>query len=190
MTGNAPRIPEDAPQVPLIPASMRIHAEKPEYGWWRWTIVFDEESYSDHAVRPWGSCGRQRRRFETALHCSEVFDPVPDLHCFLRCIISDAPCSEWRVDEEGAFLTMRVWKLDAVKVQLRIFSEFRDDDLCWDLVLDRDAFVEELDAACCSFGAMGGWGAHYSDYAIEDGSREKVLIDTGSGTISDDGCPE
>ncbi len=188
MTENNSNIPEEAPEVPLIPASMHIHTEKPEWGWWRWSIVFDEESYSDHAVIPWEECGRERRRFETTLSCSEVFDPVPDLHWFLRCIIGDKPSNEWRVDEEGRFQTMWVWNLDAVKVHLRIFSEIRDDDYCWDFVLDRDAFMEELDAAYCSFRAMGGWGAHYCDYAIEDGSREKVQIDTGDGISIDNGC--
>ncbi len=187
MADDSSKLPEEAPKVPLIPASMHIHTKKPEWGWWKWTIIFDEETYSGHAVIPWQPCGRERRHFETKLSCSETFDPVPELHWFLRCIIGDNPCNEWQVDEEGHLLTLQVWNLDAVKVQLRIFSQFRDDDFSWDFILDRDAFMEELDAAYCSFGGFGGWGTHYGDNAIENGYREEVRIDTGYGVIADSG---
>ena len=116
----------------------------------------------------------------TTMHCSDAFDPVPDLHWFLIGIKKDAPALSWEVDEEGRFFTWQVWNLDAVKVCLRIFSSLRDEDISWDFVLDRDAFIAELDAAYTSFGAQGGWGATWCDWAIEDGYREEVIIDTGT----------
>ena len=84
---------------------------------------------------------------------------------------------------------MQAWNLDAVKIQLRVFSWLRDEDFSWDFILDRDAFIAELHAAYCSFGAQGGWGADWFDIAIEDGSRVQVQIDTGDGISTDTGCP-
>ena len=84
---------------------------------------------------------------------------------------------------------MRVWNLDAAKVQLRIFSHLREEDFSWDFVLDRDAFIGERHDACNSLGALGGWGAAWGDMAIEDGYREKIQIDTDGKIVIDDGRP-
>ena len=151
---------KEPPKVPLIPASMHIHTQKPEHGWWEWTIEFLEESYDNKIILPWCDSGRERRHFETTLHCSDVFDPVPDLHWTLDAIKKDADFIDWNVDEEGKLFYMYVWNLDAVKVQLHVFTKCRDEDISWHFVMDRDAFIAELDAAYTSFGAQGGWGAY------------------------------
>ncbi|MBO4316764.1 MAG: hypothetical protein J5855_00595 [Mailhella sp.] len=189
MTAGGRDLTEDAPKVPLIPVSMRIRTEKPEAGWWLWSIEFLEEGYAGHSIQPWKECGRERRRFQTKVSCSYVFDPVPDLDRFIWSIKGDSPCCELEIDEEGHVLTMQAWNLDAVKIQLRIFSLLRDEDFSWDFVLDRDAFIAELHAAYCSFACQGGWGADWGDRAIEDGSRVEVQIDTGDGISIDKGCP-
>ena len=183
MTAGENKNFEGYDSVPSIPVSMRIHTEKPCDGWWNWQIAFLEEGYRDHCVVPWEECGRERRCFEARLFCSAVFDPVPDLHWFLAGITRDDSFCEWRVNEEGHFLTMQVWNLDAVKVRLRMFSECRKKDFCWNFVLDRDAFLNELHAAYTSFGAQDGWGAGWGDMAVEDGYREEVRIDDGTSRL-------
>ena len=106
-----------------------------------------------------------------------MFDPVPELHRFLVAVKKNKAFSEWQVDEEGDFVTMQVWNLDAAKVCLRLSSFCRDEDFCWHFVLERDAFLAELDAAYTGFGAQGGWGVAWNDWAVENGYREKVIID-------------
>ena len=113
------------------------------------------------------------------VNCSAVFDPVPDLHWVLEAVKKDADFVEWCVDEEGKLVYMHVWNLDAVKVQLHVFTKCRENDISWHFVMDRDAFIAELDAAYVSFGAQGGWGVTWNDWAREDGRREDVLIDDG-----------
>ena len=54
---------EELPRVPLVPVSMHIRTEKPEAGWWEWSLAFLEECYQKHEVVPWQDCGRERRRF-------------------------------------------------------------------------------------------------------------------------------
>ena len=42
MSSNVKKLPEDAPQIPLIPASIHIRTEKPDAGWWKWNIEFQK----------------------------------------------------------------------------------------------------------------------------------------------------
>lgn len=181
MVSDINKLPEEAPQVPLIPASIYIQTEKPKSGWWKWNIEFQEEEYRNSEVAPWEDQGRPRRSFETTMSCSDVFDPIPDLHRFLSEIKGGDPVLGWEVDEEGRYVIWRVWNLDAVTVCLHIFSEYRDEEFSWHFVLDRDSFIAELDAAYTSFGAQGGWGARWRNRAIGNGCyRKEIILDTGN----------
>ncbi len=170
---------EDTPHVPLVPVSMRIQTEKPKHGWWKWAIEFLEESYENGIVVPWNNTGRKRRRFKTTLRCSGVVDPIPELHRFLYEIDDDSDFEEWCVDEEGRYFTMYAWYLDEQKLQLHISIEGRDEDFLWDFVINRDAFLIELNAAYASFGAWGGWGVRCQEEVIKSEHLKDVLIDDG-----------
>lgn len=170
---------KEAPKVPLIPASICICTRPPEYGWWKWTIEFLEENYENKSVVRWSNPGRERRRFETTLRCSCLVDPIPELHRFLYNLDDDSDFEEWCIDEEGRYLTLQAWYLDTQKIQLRLFSEGRDKDFTWNFVMDRNAFLIELNTAYASFGARGGWGVLCQEEIIESEHREDVLIDDG-----------
>ena len=170
---------KEAPKVPLIPASIRIRTEKPDGGWWNWTIEFDEECYENGDIVPWKHAGHDRRHFETYLCCSDVYDPIPDLHWLLVRIKMSSDFEQWSVEEEGELVIISVWYLDAAKIQLQISRQDGDEDFCWNFVLNRRAFIAELDAAYTSFGSQGGWGVDWRDGGTDNGYRKEVLIDDG-----------
>ena len=167
------------PKVPLIPASIHIQTKKPKYGWWTWNIEFFEENYENMSIVPWKNSTKERRKFETTLDCSDVLDPVTDLHWFLYHVKNADRYVSWTVDEEGCTFTIEVWHIGPNTVQINISTKDRIEDISWDFVLDRSAFIAEIDAAYTSFGAQGGWGVDWGDRARKDDSQIEILIDSG-----------
>ena len=175
---------EEPPYVPLMPASLEIKTQKINAGWWKWNISINEELYEDHEIVPWKETKRSRRQYQIQLHCSETFDPVPELHYFNRALLingDDDDVKIWKVNEEGKIAVFKVWTLSCKLLQLQIEARSAQVDYHYDLVVDRDAFISLLMKTYCDFGKQGGWG-WYGDRVYEEDwnmEPERIILDCG-----------
>lgn len=183
---------EEPPYIPLMPASLEISTQKIDAGWWKWRISINEELYENHKVVPWRKTQRSRRQFQFQLHCSEAFDPVPELHWFSRALLTngdDDNVKIWEVNEEGRITVFKVWTLSCKLLQLQIEAMRDQVDYHYDLVVDRDAFISLLMKTYCDFGKQGGWG-WYGDRVFEEDwnmEPERIIVDDGAKINSHSG---
>lgn len=175
---------ERPPYIPLMPASLEIETQKIEVGWWHWNISILEETYDNHEIETWKTVDRPRRQYQIHLHCSEAYDPVPDLHCFSRSLLTNGDDDNvkcWEVNEEGRITIFKVWTLSFKLLQLQIEAISNKVDYHYDLVVDRVSFISMLTKTYCDFGKQGGWG-WYRDYVFEEewnSKPEKIILDYG-----------
>lgn len=177
---------ELAPKVPLIPASVSIKTEKIHFGWWTWRIHIQEETYGNKRILPWNpNSSHNRRIYDINLDCSEAFDPVPDLHWFIRSILcygDSDDVKEWEVDEEGRLTTFKVWTLSYRLLHLQIKAFWDHPYYEYNLIVDRDELIDTLMKTYCDFGKQGGWGL-YGDKVFEEDWFEdpEFILDAGAG---------
>lgn len=152
----------ERPDVPLIPVSLEIATDKPEYGCWDWEIHFKEQAFQNGRVSK--AVKGENRDWQVLLGMSEPVDSVPDLHEFVKFLGSDEEYLVWGVDEEGSYIVFQVWPLGK-NIQLRIFSKGYARDFCYDFLMDRRHFHDAMAQAYHSFGQQGGWNGYgYVDW--------------------------
>ena len=113
-------------------ADIRITAEPPNAGWWRWQL---ELSFQDSETNPVS----ERRETRHELRCSNVFDPVPDLVRFIEAIFAERDAA-WLIDEEGRACDMSVWSISPDVVLFHINSCLGSDSVR----LQRQTLLREL----------------------------------------------
>lgn len=160
MYTNSWLMPNEVPERPTItltPAEISIQTEKPDVGWWYWTVNFNDAQCIDGRVQPLNDIQKLEKSIIHDIRCSNVFDPVPDLHIFVNKIKATLDAL-WQVDEEGCYVTMVCWYINSYTVHLRMYSSLYRENYCCDYLLDRDSFLKTIKAAYHSFGRDGGWG--------------------------------
>lgn len=183
----APPKREDPPRVPVMPASLEIETREIDAGWWDWNIRINEEIFENNGIAAWKNDESIRRHFNIKLYCSEVYDPIPEPHCFIRRLIdncTDESPEVWRVNEEGRITTFKVWTLSYRVLQLEIEakSEHGREEIFYryDLLVDRQSFIELFMKTFGDFGTQGGWGWHCNSIFKEDGEVDpkKITLDS------------
>ena len=178
---------EEPPRVPVMPASLAIETREIDAGWWDWNIRINEEIFENMGIVAWKSDESLRRHFNFQLYCSEVYDPIPELHCFIRSLIDD--CSDefpevWSVNEEGQITSFKVWTLSyrVLQLQIETKNELRHEEVfCrYDLLVDRLSFIELFMKTFGDFGKQGGWGWHGNSIFKDDGEvdPQKIILDS------------
>lgn len=164
------------PAVPLIPASASFETTKPEAGWWDIHVKIKEEAFENGRVVPWPKeSSETRRHFELSIYCSNVFDPIPDLHAYIYATARGATITQWTVGQEGSYIILDTWDVGFRLAQLRfrqISDEHSNPPLAdysspLNLLVDRFDFLEALEKAYCDFGRNGAWQL-FGMYDFED----------------------
>ena len=147
----------ERPDVPLVPVSMEIATDRPEFGCWDWELRFSEQAYRHGRVA--GTGAGEGREWQVLLGMSEPVDPIPDLHEFVKFLGGDDEYLVWGVDEENSCIVLQVWPLGR-NIQLRVFSKGYARDFSHDFLLDRRHFHDVMARAYHSFGKQGGWNGY------------------------------
>ena len=137
------------PETDLTPASLIINTDPPEFGWWRWNLVFT----------PSVATMQINEEIKIPIHCSAVFDPIEKLLHAIE-ILSSPTQKNIRImiNEEGNYVNMLVWSLSSSKLHVRICSECYRQGYCHDFLLDKENFLFQLWKSHRHFEFHGGWG--------------------------------
>lgn len=181
-----------APMTPLMPAIVEIAAEKPRSGWWFVHFTIREAVFEDYRVVAWNRTDREPRVFKTAIHCSDVLDPISKLHEFVYWILEPYyRHSGWYVDEEGPDVFLKCWMHGENNLQVHLFSEGRRGrgDFKYALLVDRRAFYNAFHSALVSFYTNGGWNTNddwygYNTEPDDEDKQELDCLSIDSGTDS------